>query len=753
MKAFLPLLVLGCLTAAPAAAGTVPEALPGAEPFPAKVRAALAEALDAHAAGWEPRTRQRTASGAPRFTNRLALEASPYLQQHAHNPVDWYPWGDEAFEKARRLGRPVLVSIGYSTCHWCHVMEEESFDDVETARLLNEHFVAVKVDRELRPDVDSVYMTALLAMQGHGGWPLNVFVTADRKPFFGGTYFPAAPSRGRPGFRDVLLRVSEVFTAQRAAIERDAEHLSAQIAKSLAGSVARESSIPDATIFDRALREIEDSFDDAWGGRRGGSKFPAMTPIRFLLRQHRRTGDPRALEMAVKTLEGMAAGGIQDQIGGGFHRYSTDPRWLVPHFEKMLYDNAQLASVYLEAWQVTGRADFARVVRRTLDYLLREMRSPEGAFYSATDADSPGPDGRPEEGRFFTWTPAEIDAVLGPEQGPRLRRFYGVQTSGPLEGRSVLHRVGPGREPIPASIEAASKRLYEARSRRPPPLRDEKILAAWNGLAISAFARAGLALDDARYVDAARRATDFLLTHMRVSGRLVRGRARGRNQGIGFLEDQAFVIAGLLDLYEADADPRWLKSALALQDQLDAHYGDATGGGYFRAADDGERLLVRKKPYRDGAEPSGNAVEILNLLRLAELTSREGPRDTALMALSAFRSQLEAAPSAFGKLLLAVDFLLDTPKEIVVVRGPDDGFAQAMLSPLRRTFCPNRVVSVLGAESVATSAELVPLVAGKRAISGRTTAYVCEHGACGYPARDPETFARQLSGPGATPGP
>ncbi|MBW2315864.1 MAG: thioredoxin domain-containing protein [Deltaproteobacteria bacterium] len=723
----------------------VPKALPGATAFPTETHAALSRALASRPADWEPRTRHRAADGAPLYTNRLALEPSPYLQQHAHNPVNWYPWGDEAFEAARRLDRPVLVSIGYSTCHWCHVMEEESFDDVATARLLNERFIAVKVDREVRPDVDSIYMTALHALQGRGGWPLNMFLTPDRAPFYGGTYFPPVGSRNRPGFRQVLEQVSEAFATDRTALERDAATLSARVAKALSADTARESSIPDTSLLDRATRAIDASFDDTWGGHRGRTKFPATLPIRFLLRQHRRTGDARALEMATRTLERMAAGGLHDPIGGGFHRYATDTRWLVPHFEKMLYDNALLTLAYVEAWQATGRDDFADVARHTLDYLLREMTSPEGGFYSATDADSLGPDGEREEGRFFTWTPAEIEGVLGAQSGPAMSRFFGVTQRGHVEGRSVLHRALPRGTPRPAGFERAVEALYAARASRPPPLRDEKILAAWNGLAISAFARASLALGEARYVDAARRAAGFVLSRMRPRGQLARSFANGRSEGSAFLEDHAFVIAGLIDLYEADADPRWLSEALALQGRLDAHYADAAGGGYFRTPDDGEALLAREKPNHDGAEPSGNSVAILNLLRLAELTTRDDYRTTALMALSAFRARLDAAPTALGEMLLAVDFLLDTPKEILIVRGADDAQAEGMLAPLRRTFCPNRVVSVVAAGSVEEHVALVPILAGKRAIAGETTAYVCEHGVCAYPARDPETFARQLA--------
>ncbi len=733
----------------------VPAALPGAERFPAALRARLAGALAARGPEYVPRTKHRRADGAPRYTNRLILEASPYLQQHAHNPVDWRPWGDEAFEAARRLRRPVLVSIGYATCHWCHVMEEESFDDPEVAALLNAHFVAIKVDREVRPDVDAVYMTALQAMAGQGGWPLNVWVTPERKPFHAGTYFPPRDQPGRPGFPSVLRSVHEAWQREPERLGRTAERLTSALRTHLQGEATQLTRVADADPLREARAALQGAFDPVWGGVGDRPKFPARLPVRFLLRWHRRTGDAESLRMAVLTLERMAAGGIHDQVGGGFHRYATDRRWHVPHFEKMLYDNALRAIEYLEAWQVTGRGDFAGVVRRTLDYLAHEMTAPEGGFYSATDADSPGPEGRFEEGLFFTWTADEVRAVLDARTAAAALAYWDVDEPGELEGRNVLwtplalERVATRLEREPAALrrelDVARERLRQARSRRPPPLRDDKILVAWNGLAIQAFARAGFALNEPAWIDAAARAADFVLEQLRVEGRLQRAFAAGRPLGPAFLEDYAFLVAGLLDLHEARPDPRWLREALALQTVLDGHYADAAQGGYYRTADDHERLLAREKPVHDGALPSGNAVAARNLLRLHELTGEDRFLAGAGALLSAFHATLDREPLAAAELLLALETRLDTIKQIVLVRSAGAEDPPALLAPLRRSYAPNGVVvRVAEGKDLAAHAVLIPLVAGKVARDGRATAYVCENRVCRSPTTDPEVFARQL---------
>jgi uncharacterized protein YyaL (SSP411 family) len=747
--------LLACVAAASLGSG-VPEALPGAVPFPAALRSELARELAQRGPDYVPRSRHVRADGSPQYTNRLLLEASPYLQQHAHNPVSWHPWGDEAFETARRLGRPVFLSIGYSTCHWCHVMEEESFDDPEVARFLNEHFVAIKVDREVRPDVDAVYMSAVQALSGGGGWPLNVWTTPEGEPFYGGTYFPPRDRPGRPAFLSVLRSIAEQYETRREQLGERAERLSEAVRRSLARTPVGMMQEPSAAPLHEAFEVWSKRFDVRWGGLARRPKFPSSLPVRFLLRYHRRTKDPLALEMATVTLERMAAGGIHDQLGGGFHRYSVDERWLVPHFEKMLYDNALRTVEYLEAWQVTGRDDFERVVRSTLDYVAREMTAPEGGFYSATDADSRTPEGELEEGWFFTWTPAELDAALSEPEARLARALWGVTPEGNLDGRTVLHtwrepeavarELGIDAATLATRIEQVRKKLLEVRSLRPPPLRDEKVLAAWNGLMISAFAQAGFALNEPRWVAAATRAADFALTRMRHEGRLLRVVQRGRGSGPAFLEDHAFLIAGLLDLYEADPKTRWLREALALQEELDRRYGDADGGGYYRTAAGAERLLVREKPARDGALPSGNSVAAANLLRLADLTLDPVYAERAALLFAAFDPDLEQSPTRLAELLVALDRRLDRSKEIVIVRPTDSAGGMAALeAPLRRAFVPNRFVArVVAGDDLAAHAALVPVVKAKRPRAGRATAYVCYGQVCQQPTADPEVFARQL---------
>jgi uncharacterized protein YyaL (SSP411 family) len=735
-----------------AASADVPRALPGAEAFPASLRTQLAKA-SADRTG-KPRTRHLDASGAPLYTNRLLLESSPYLIQHANNPVDWYPWGDDAFEAARRLERPVFVSIGYSTCHWCHVMEEESFDDVETARLLNEHFVAIKVDREVRPDVDAMYMSAVQAMGQSGGWPLSVFVTPSREPFFGGTYFPPEPSGGRPGFKQLLTAIHEQYTLDPKGMASRAAELAAHVARQRTGDVAASTPMLDYGPLRTAAASYARHYDAEWGGTRQRVKFPSALPVPFLLRWHRRSGDERALEMATHTLDRMASGGLRDQLGGAFHRYSTDERWLVPHFEMMLYDNALLAMAYLEAWQATGREDFARYTREVLAYVEREMGAPGGGFHSASDADSPGPNGEAEEGLFFTWTPAEVNDVLGAADGAFARAWFGVSEEGVFEGRSVLHTWSDRSEiaqrfdmqlpALDARIERVRRKLLEAREARPRPARDEKVLAAWNGLMLSAFARAGFALGDAALVERARRVAEFVLAEMIVEGRLQRMWIAGGASGTAFLDDHAFLIAGLLDLYEADPEPRWLREAMTLQEALDERYADAEGGGYYRTRDDAETLFAREKPARDGALPSGNAVSAMNLLRLASFTSEAAYRERAALSFAAFHGRLSRSPTAHSEWLLALDFALDTPKEVLVVHAAG-GDADALLDVMRSVHLPNRILSVVAEGSdLDAHAQVVPLLRFKEARGGQATAYVCENKVCKQPTTDPQAFGEQL---------
>ncbi len=714
---------------------------PGAPPLEAALAARLREAFLAWGPDYRPRTHHLHPDGAPRYVNRLVLESSPYLLQHAHNPVNWYAWGPEAFEDARRLGRPVFLSVGYSTCHWCHVMEEESFESEEIATFLNAHYLPVKVDREERPDVDAIYMSAVQALTGSGGWPMSVWLTPDREPFYGGTYFPPRDgARGaRFGFLTVLRDIARTYAEDPERVKRATGSLTEAVKQQMeghavAGTAAGE---PGPRPILGAVDTYKRLFDDTHGGLRRAPKFPSNIPVRLLLRVHRRTGDAEVLHMATRTLERMAAGGLYDQVGGGFHRYSVDDRWLVPHFEKMLYDNALLAVSYAEAWQVTRRPDFARVLRETLDYLLREMTSPEGAFYSATDADSEG-----EEGRFFVWSAEEIDALLG-ASATRFKAYYGVTPGGNFEGHNILNVPAPD-EAEQAALGEARQILYGVRARRIPPLRDDKILAAWNGLALSAFAFGGRVLGEPRYLQAAERAADFLLGSMRQGARIARSWKDGRASGHGFLEDQSFVAAGLLDLAESTFDPRWLGEALALSESLERDFADSERGGWFMTASDAERLIAREKPQYDGAEPSGTSVALLNAQRLYTFTGDERWREVAARGLVSVWNVLQAQPLALSEGLLALDYLTDIPREVALVLP-----AGARLDPqsplgevLRTTFLPNRALAVAAEGS--DLASTVTFLAGKVA-SGGPTAYVCERGRCDLPTHDPETLRAQLA--------
>ena len=683
--------------------------------------------------------------GSPTFTNRLSGEASPYLLQHAHNPVDWYPWGEEAFDKARAEDKPILLSVGYSTCHWCHVMERESFEDLAIATFLNQHFVAIKVDREERPDVDAVYMEVTRALTGRGGWPMTVVMTPEREPFFAGTYFPARTGdRGtRPGFQSILLDLATKWRDERDALVTDAKKLTARLSQSQRG---QRGARPGIEAFVAGARAIASNHDREFGGFGERKKFPQPARLELLLRYHRRTKDVLALEAVTRTLDAMADGGLHDPIAGGFHRYTVERRWRVPHFEKMLYDNAWLASVYLQAWQVTGEARYADVVRSTLSWIDGDMSDPRGGFHSATDADSPGPDGHGEEGRYFTWTPAEVRQALGPEATPLVLAAWGITTRGAQAGRSILRVAvdrdqlaadrGMTREEVDAALAAAAAQMLAVRATRAPPITDDQVLAAWNGLAISAFAQAGRALGDPALVQRAARAAEFVLRSMRVGGRLHRT-WRGRVGPRAVLDDHAFVIAGLLDLFEASAERRWLDEAIALDRVVAAQFEDPAGA-WFDTADDAEELLVRRKAIRDGAVPSGNGVQVRNVLRLAELTGDAAHRTRAERALEAFGGALARRPSTSPGLLGALDWLDEGPMELVVV-SPGDGGA-ALRQVASRAYLPNASRLLLG-EGASTG---VPWAEGKAARDG-ATAWVCFEGLCKAPTTDVDVLRGQLA--------
>ncbi len=721
----------------------------------AALKARFAAALAAKGPGYKPRTHHLEADGAPTFVNRLIFETSPYLLQHAHNPVDWRPWGPEAFAEAKRTDRPVLLSVGYSTCHWCHVMERESFEDLEIAAYINAHFVAIKVDREERPDVDDVYMAAVYALAGRGGWPMTVVMTPDKEPFFAGTYFPPRDGvRGsRKGLFTILQELVSEYGGSRDTLVERAKQVTRRI--QARAEPRRAGDVPGPDALHQAALSFAQRFDTTWGGFGRAPKFPRPSSLGFLLRYYRRSGDPQALHVVTHTLEKMAAGGMYDHVGGGFHRYSTDKRWLVPHFEKMLYDNAQLVSVYLAAFQITHDALFARVATETLDYVAREMTAPVGGFYSATDADSPTPDGKHrEEGLFFVWRPAELERLVGPARARFTRAAWRYSGRGNFEGQNILHlprplpavatELGVTLGTLIAELDAAKRILYDARSKRPPPLLDDKLLTAWNALMVSAFAQGAQVLGRGDYAKHAVKAADFLLASMRgPDGRLRRTYNEGKARLTAYVQDYAFLIAALLDVYELTGELRWFEAALELQAKQDELHADPAGG-YFTTANDAEKLLVRKKPSYDGAVPSGNSVSALNLLRLAEFTTDVGYRERAHGIFRAFAGSLRRGNTSAPKMLQALDYDTDRPREVVIIE-PTPGAAGALQKVLRETYLPNRILARVSTAQTATHAKHIPLLQAKVARDGKATAYVCEEGRCELPTSDPKVFAEQLA--------
>jgi uncharacterized protein YyaL (SSP411 family) len=705
------------------------------------------------------------------FTNRLAAETSPYLLQHAHNPVDWYPWGSEALARAKAEDKPIFLSIGYAACHWCHVMERESFEDEATAADLRDGFIAIKVDREERPDLDQVYMTAVQAMTGSGGWPMSVFLTPDGKPFYGGTYFPNEPRHGMPSFRDVLAGVRRAWQDDRGAVESSGARLvEALVGHAHAGGAGSDSRAGlDRSILEGAVATLETSFDAARGGWGRAPKFPQSMTIEFLLRRSvGPDGDPgedgRALAMARRTLDAMAEGGIHDQLGGGFHRYATDAAWLVPHFEQMLYDNAQLARVYLHAWQLTGDVRYRDVARGTLDYMDRELRTPDRAFAASQDADTDG-----VEGATFTWMAADIAEALGSaELGPVFNAAYGVTPAGNWEGKTILSRVrsdgqlaiefGMPDADIRARLAKARSILQRRRAARPQPARDDKALAAWNGLAIGAFADAAAAFEASANPEEARlgvaysaigiQAAEAILSGLRgPDGRMKRSWKDDRASGEGVLEDYTHLADGLLALYEATFEERWFVAARELIDVVLDRFADPAGG-FFDTADDHETLITRPKDVQDNALPSGNAMAALVLLRLAALTGEGRYRTAAEDALSQVTALVSRYPSAFGQWLVALDFALGSPVEVAIVGDQGVRATGGLLSAVRSGFRPNLVVA-LAQEEAALSA--VPLLHDRSMVDGRPTAYVCRNFACRRPVTEPAALHAQLGDRDARP--
>ncbi len=674
---------------------------------------------------------------ADRPTNRLAGETSPYLLQHRYNPVDWYPWGPEALARARAEDRPIFLSIGYSACHWCHVMERESFEDDAIAGMMNERFVNIKVDREERPDLDNLYMAAVQAMTGHGGWPMSVFLTPDLKPFYGGTYYPPTDSRGMPGFPRVLLGVERAWKERRDEIATAAANMTDQLRAS--GVIPRSDGELGFVLLDDAARTLGRMYEPTHGGFGSAPKFPHPMDLRVLLRHHARSGDAHALHMVEHTLDHMARGGIHDHLGGGFARYSTDDRWLVPHFEKMLYDNALLSTAYLEAFQVTRNPEYARVVRETLDYILGRMTDPEGAFHATEDADSEG-----VEGKYYVWTLAEIAGLLGADRAKEFAYVYDVTEHGNWEHSAILNLTRPiaqaakllGREEATLRRDLAADRakLLGAREKRIPPAKDTKVLTSWNGLMIAPMAEASAILGDPRYVEAASRAAGFLLDHLRTpDGRLLHSYKDGQAKFNAYLDDYADLIDGLTRLFEANGEPRWIEAAVDLAGVMIDEFHDPEAGGFFYVGRSHEPLIVRQKDTYDNATPSGNAMAATALARLAALTGRSDFETVARSTLQAARLVLERAPAAAGQSLIALDFLLAPPREYAVIAGSDPAEFHAALAAIAHRFEPHKVVAPAVGFVSEKTAKLVPLLADRPAKDDRVTTYVCENFACRAP--------------------
>jgi uncharacterized protein len=699
-------------------------------------------------------------------SNRLLHEKSPYLLQHAFNPVDWYPWGEEAFTRAAREDRPVFLSIGYSTCHWCHVMAHESFEDEATATILNQSFVCIKVDREERPDIDQIYMAATRSMSGGGGWPLSVFLTPDRRPFYAGTYFPPAPRGGMASFSELLHGIAGAWRNDRQHIMDIAGRLTEKL---------REMAQTGPGIFPMSkevlatgFRQLVAEYDATYGGFSRAPKFPRPVGLNLLLRYHWRTRDEDSLAMVLHTLRSMAAGGIYDQLGGGFHRYSVDQQWRVPHFEKMLYDQSQLAISYLEAYQLTGDPLLARIARATLDYVLRDLTGSHGAFYSAEDADSPRPENPAEhsEGAFYLWTAAEIGSLLDSQEAAVFNHHFGVADNGnaltdphgEFTGRNILYaarspeetaqHLGSSIKEVEVILGKVSRKLFAQRNRRPRPHLDDKVITAWNGLMISALARGYQVLSEERYLKAASGAAAFVLTelHDATSGLLKRRYREGEAGLEAQLDDYAFLVQGLLDLYEASLDIWWLEQAVKLTGRQVELFADEKSGGFFDTSGRDHTVLVRMKSDYDGAEPTGNSVAAMNLLRLGWITDNREWRQRAEGTLAAFADVLSQFPLGIPQMAVAHDFHLATPKVIVIAGLPEAEDTRRMLREVQRCFLPHRILLLAdGGKGQQWLAQYLPFVADIQMLEGRATAYLCENYTCKLPTDDPDRLREMLT--------
>jgi len=678
-----------------------------------------------------------------RHTNHLANETSPYLLQHSHNPVDWYPWGEEALRRARGEDKPILLSIGYSACHWCHVMERESFENEAIASIMNEHFINIKVDREERPDLDAIYMAAVQMMTGSGGWPMTVFLTPDQIPFYGATYFPPEDRRGIPGFPRVLVSVARAYREKKEQIRNDATAIVAALRNSAQAEMHEDGLT--TSILDSAADRLMAAYDDLEGGFGSAPKFPPSMSLTFLLRSYLRTGNGEFRAVVEHTLDKMACGGIYDQLGGGFHRYSVDSRWLVPHFEKMLYDNALLSRVYLDAYLLTKKPLYRRIAEETLDYVLREMTSPEGGFYSTQDADSEG-----HEGKYFLWSPVEVSAVLGQEDGDLFCRYFDITGDGNFEGRSILNIPRPAA--LVARLNGVSEQrllevarrgralLLQERERRVRPGRDDKILTAWNGLMLRSFAEAARGLGRHEYRLAAVAAAECVLGRARREGRLLRSYKDGKARIAAYLEDYAFVIDGLVSLYEATFDPRWLEEAIGLANVAVELFTDEQGTGFYYTSREDEPLIHRPKELYDGAVPSGSSVLVCAFLRLWKLTNEEQWASRARTVLEPMAVPMELHPQAFSNFLCALDFYLAPVREIAIIGNPQDAATQLLLNELSGRYLPNSVV--------ACGLDGRPLLlSGKTPVGGKPAVYICRDSVCEAPVTDPAALGRLLDEP------
>ncbi|MFN2502457.1 MAG: thioredoxin domain-containing protein [Pyrinomonadaceae bacterium] len=679
---------------------------------------------------------------AKRHTNRLINESSPYLLQHAHNPVDWYPWGAEAFEQAKAEDKPVLVSIGYSACHWCHVMEHESFEDEVTAAIMNENFVNIKVDMEERPDVDQIYMNFVQLTTGRGGWPMNVFLTSDKRPFYGGTYFPPSPRYGMLSWPQILMSISEAYRERRDELENSANDIVGELRR-LSISDAPSGSLT-TELLDSAFANFSRTFDQANGGFGGAPKFPPAMSLEFLLRYHQRTGDERALAIVRHTCDKIARGGIYDQLGGGFHRYSVDAVWLVPHFEKMLYDNAQLIRLYLHVFQVTGDEFYRRIAVETLEYVRREMTDASGGFYSTQDADSEG-----EEGKFFVWTPEEIVDGLGEDEARIFNFYYDLSEKGNFEWKNILNVNHPPEAAAKAlkideaelhrALERGRKILFEKRESRIKPGRDEKVLTAWNGLMLAAFADAAGVLGDRGYLDMAKNNAEFILTQMTRDGRLLRTWKQGTAKLNGYLEDYANTADGLIQLFQVSGETRYFTEARRLADMMITEFWDEESGGFYFTSNDHEELIVRNKDFYDNATPSGNSVAADVLLRLAKLTADDRYERFAVTVLKLAAAQIRRHPGGFGRTLSAMEFYLGRTKEIAVVGPRGTEVERAVFEK----YLPYSVVVL--SDRPDRDAEAVPLLKERSPMDGKATVYVCEDFVCQRPVTDVKELEAQLT--------